>query len=106
MKKNEDEIFKEYCHSYANRFIYCMSQYTTEKWLHTMAKFKCWRAQDELQEKYNIKFRTTDIDKYKIYEDIFIEVLSERIEDLKKEASEKERKAAKSKNVRRKVDKS
>ena len=93
MKKEELKIFKEYCNSYANRFIDCVCANTEEKYLHTFAKFRYWRIVDELEDKKNIVIKNTDTNAYKIYEGIMIEVLKKKIEedkiDVRKKAKEK-----------------
>ena len=60
----------------------------------------------ELEDKYNIPIKENDIKRYKIYEDIFLEVLNKRIDECKKIKSDEERKAAKNKQVKRKPQKS
>ena len=52
-------------------------------------------AFDELEEKKNIVIKNTDIEAYKIYEDIMIEVLSKKIEEDKIAANKKAREKAK-----------
>ena len=95
MKKEELEIFKEFCYSYANRFLPCVCANTEEKYLHTFAKFRYWRIIDELEDKKNIIIKNTDTTAYKIYEEIMIEVLSKKIEEDKVAASKKAREKAK-----------
>ena len=93
MKSKDKEKFEQYCRDYANRFIYCVCKDTSDKWLHTMAKFKLWRIQEELEDKHNIIFKTTDKEAYDTYERIFVEVLTKRIEQCKLEDIEKQTKA-------------
>ena len=97
MKKEELKIFKEFCNSYANRFIDCVCANTEEKYLHTFTKFRYWRIVDELEDKKDIRIKNTDVETYKIYEGIMIEVLKKKIEEDKvndrKKAKEKEKKA-------------
>ena len=93
MKSKDKEKFEQYCRDYANRFIYCVCKDTSDKWLHTMAKFKLWRIQEELEDKHNIIFKTTDKEAYNTYERIFVEVLTKRIEQCKLEDIEKQKKA-------------
>ena len=95
MKKEELKIFEEFCYSYANRFLPCVCANTEEKYLHTFAKFRYWRLVDELEEKKNIVIKNTDVEAYKIYEDIMIEVLSKKIEQDKVAANKKAREKAK-----------
>ena len=95
MKKEELKIFKEFCNSYANRFLPCVCANTEEKYLHTFAKFRAWRCFDELEDKKNIIIKNTDTDAYKIYEGIMIEVLSKKIEEDKIAAAEKAKEKAK-----------
>ena len=97
MKKEEIKIFKEYCYSYANRFLSCVCANTEETYLHTFAKFRYWRIVDELEDKKNIVIKNADTDAYKIYEGIMIETLSKKIEQDKiidnKKAREKAKKS-------------
>ena len=95
MKKEELKIFEEFCHSYANRFLDCVCANTEEKWLHTFSKFRYWRLVDELEDKKNIIIKNTDVEAYKIYEGIMIEVLSKKIEEDKVIANKKAREKAK-----------
>ena len=105
MKKEELKIFKEFCNSYANRFLPCVCANTEEKYLHTFAKFRAWRCFDELEDKKNIIIKNTDVDAYKIYERIMIEVLSKKIEEDKVEASKKAREKAKAEKEKKKKGK-
>ena len=93
MKKEELKVFKDYCNSYANRFIDCVCSNTEEKWLHTFSRNRWWRCQMELEEKKNIIIKNTDTKAYKIYEGIMIEVLSKKVEEdkinVRKKAKEK-----------------
>ena len=57
-------------------------------------------AFDELEEK-NIIIKNTDVEAYKIYEGIMIEVLSKKIEEDKIEASKKAREKEKKKKGKR-----
>ena len=95
MKKEELEVFEEFCYSYANRFLPCVCADTEEKYLHTFAKFRYWRIVDELEDKKNIIIKNTNVDAYKIYEDIMIEVLNKKIENDKVIANKKAREKAK-----------
>ena len=95
MNKEELKIFEEFCYSYANRFLPCVCANTEEKYLHTFAKFRYWRIVDELEEKKNIVIKNTDVDAYKIYEGIMIEVLSKKIEEDKVAAAKKAKEKAK-----------
>ena len=95
MKKEELKIFKDYCNSYAKRFLPCVCANTEEKYLHTFAKFRYWRIVDELEDKKNIVIKNTDTDAYKIYEGIMIETLSKKIEQDKVAANKKAREKAK-----------
>ena len=95
MNKEELKIFKDYCNSYAKRFLPCVCANTEEKYLHTFAKFRYWRIVDELEDKKNIVIKNTDTTAYKIYEEIMIEVLSKKIEEDKVAASKKAREKAK-----------
>ena len=105
MNKEELKIFKEYCNSYANRFIDCVCSNTEEKWLHTFSRNRWWRCQMELEEKKNIIIKNTDVEAYKIYEGIMIEVLSKKIEEDKVEASKKAREKAKAEKEKKKKGK-
>ena len=95
MKKEELKIFEEFCYSYANRFLPCVCANPEEKYLHTFAKFRAWRCFDELEDKKNIIIKNTNVDAYKIYEDIMIEVLKKKIENDKVIANKKAREKAK-----------
>ena len=95
MKKEELKIFKDYCNSYANRFLPCVCADTEEKYLHTFAKFRYWRVVDELEDKKNIVIKNTDVETYKIYEGIMIEVLKKKIEEDKVIANKKAKEKAK-----------
>ena len=52
-------------------------------------------AFDELEEKKNIVIKNTDVEAYKIYEGIMIEVLSKKIEEDKIVTNKKAREKAK-----------
>ena len=95
MNKEELKVFKEFCYSYANRFLDCVCANTEEKYLHTFAKFRAWRCFDELEDKKNIIIKNTDVEAYKIYEGIMIEVLSKKIEEDKVIANKKAKEKAK-----------
>ena len=96
MKKEELEVFKGYCNSYANRFVDCVCAHTEEKWLHTFSRNRWWRCQMELEEKKDIIIKNTDENSYKIYEEIMVETLKKKIEEDKvvdrKKAKEKAKK--------------
>lgn len=104
MNKKDRDIFINYCEEYATRYKLCVCSYTSEKYLHTMAKFKLWRIQEELEDKYNIKFKISNKEMYDLYEKIFVDTLNKFIDEYKKIQSEKDKKAAKNKNVKRKKD--
>lgn len=106
IKMNKEQLnkFKDFCYSFANRYKDCVCKDTPEHWLHTMSKFKYWRLLDELEFKYNIIVKESNKEYLKIYEGIFVEVLSKYIDEYKKIQSEKDKKAAKNKNVKRKKD--
>ena len=89
MKKEELKIFKEFCNSYANRFLDCVCANTEEKWLHTFSKFRYWRLVDELEDKKNITVKNTDTKAYKIYEEIMVDTLKKKIEEDKINARKK-----------------
>ena len=95
MKKEELKVFKEYCYSYANRFLPCVCSTTEEKYLHTFAKFRYWRIVDELEDKKNIVIKNTDTKAYKIYEEIMVDTLKKKIEEDKVIANKKAREKAK-----------
>ena len=95
MKKEELKIFKEFCNSYANRFVDCVCANTEEKWLHTFSRNRWWRCQMELEEKKDIIINNTDVEAYKIYEDIMVEVLKKKIEEDKINVRKKAREKAK-----------
>ena len=96
MKKEELKIFKEFCNSYAKRFVDCVCSTTEEKWLHTFSRNRWWRCQMELEEKKNITIKNTDTKSYKIYEEIMVDTLKKKIENDKianKKAREKAKKS-------------
>ena len=95
MNKEELKIFKEYCDSYANRFIDCVCANTEEKWLHTFSRNRWWRCQMELEEKKDIIIKNTDENSYKIYEEIMVDTLKKKIEEDKVIANKKAREKAK-----------
>ena len=95
MKKEELKIFKDYCYSYAKRFVDCVCANTEEKWLHTFSKFRYWRLVDELEDKKNIVIKNTDTKAYKIYEEIMVDTLKKKIEEDKIAANKKAREKAK-----------
>ena len=95
MKKEELKIFKDYCNSYANRFIDCVCANTEEEWLHTFSRNRWWRCQMELEEKKDIIIKNTDENSYKIYEGIMVDTLKKKIENDKIAASKKAREKAK-----------
>ena len=93
MKK--EELFEEFCNSYANRFLDCVCANTEEKWLHTFSKFRYWRLVDELEDKKNITVKNTDTKVYHTYEEIMVETLSKKIEQDKVAENKKAREKAK-----------
>ena len=95
MNKEELKIFKEFCNSYANRFVDCVCANTEEKWLHTFSRNRWWRCQMELEEKKDIIIKNTDENSYKIYEEIMVEVLKKKIENDKIVANKKAKEKAK-----------
>ena len=105
MNKEELKVFKEFCYSYANRFLPCVCANTEEKYLHTFAKFRYWRLVDELEDKKNIVIKNTDTNAYKIYEEIMIEVLKRKIEEDKVTANKKAKEKAKEEKERKKKGK-
>ena len=105
MKKEELKIFKDYCRSYANRFLPCVCADTEEKYLHTFAKFRYWRIVDELEDKKNIVIKNTDVEAYKIYEEIMVDILKKKIEEDKVAANKKAREKAKAEKEKKKKGK-
>ena len=105
MKKEELKIFKEFCHSYANRFLDCVCSTTEAKWLHTFSKFRYWRIVDELEDKKNIVIKNTDMETYKIYEEIMVNTLKKKIEEDKVIANKKVREKAKAEKEKKKKGK-
>ena len=95
MKKEELKIFKEFCNSYAKRFVDCVCSTTEEKWLHTFSRNRWWRCQMELEEKKNIIIKNIDTKSYKIYEEIMVDTLKKKIEEDKVIANKKAREKAK-----------
>ena len=89
MKKEELKIFKEFCNSYAKRFVDCVCSTTEEKWLHTFSRNRWWRCQMELEEKKDIIINNTDENSYKIYEEIMVNTLKNKIEEDKINARKK-----------------
>ena len=105
MNKEELKVFKEFCYSYANRFLPCVCSTTEEKYLHTFAKFRYWRLVDELEEKKNIIIKNTDTKAYKIYEEIMVDTLKKKIEEDKVIANKKAREKAKAEKEKKKKGK-
>ena len=95
MNKEELKIFKEYCNSYAKRFLDTVCSNTEDKWLHTFSRNRWWRCQMELEEKKDIIIKNTDENSYKIYEEIMVDTLKKKIENDKIAASKKAREKAK-----------
>ena len=95
MNKEELKIFKEFCNSYAKRFVDCVCSTTEEKWLHTFSRNRWWRCQMELEEKKNIIIKNTDTKAYKIYEEIMVDILKKKVEEDKVAANKKAREKAK-----------
>ena len=95
MKKEELKVFKEYCYSYANRFLDTVCSNTEEKWLHTFSRNRWWRCQMELEEKKDIIINNTDENSYKIYEEIMVDTLKKKIENDKIVANKKAKEKAK-----------
>ena len=95
MNKEELKVFKEYCYSYANRFVDCVCSNTEEKWLHTFSRNRWWRCQMELEEKKDIIIKNTDENSYRIYEEIMVDILKRKIEEDKVVANNKAREKAK-----------
>ena len=95
MKKEELKVFKDYCRSYANRFLDTVCANTEGKWIHTFSKFRYWRILDELEDKNIMTVKNTDVEAYKIYEEIMVEVLSKKVEEDKIVANKKAREKAK-----------
>ena len=105
MNKEELKVFKEYCNSYAKRFLDTVCANTEEKWLHTFSRNRWWRCQMELEEKKDIIINNTDENSYKIYEEIMVETLKKKIENDKIAASKKAREKAKAEKEKRKKGK-
>lgn len=103
MNKEQLEIFKNVCYTYANGLIYTVCATTGESWLPRLCQFRWWRIRADMEDKHNIKIKEIDTNAYKIYEDIMLEVLTTRINECKKIKSEEEKKRAKSKNIKRKA---
>ena len=89
MKKEELKIFEEFCYSYANRFLDTVCSNTEEKWLHTFSRNRWWRCQMELEEKKDIIIKNTDENSYRIYEEIMVNTLKNKIEEDKINARKK-----------------
>lgn len=95
MNKEELKVFKEYCYSYAKRFLDTVCANTEEKWLHTFSRNRWWRCQMELEEKKDIIIKNTDENSYRIYEEIMVGILKKKIEEDKFVANKKAREKAK-----------
>ena len=95
MNKEELKVFEDYCNSYAKRFVDCVCSTTEEKRLHTFSRNRWWRCQMELEEKKNIIIKNTDTKSYKIYEEIMVDTLKNKIENDKVIANKKAREKAK-----------
>lgn len=96
-KEEKLKIFKQQSYEYAHRFIYCVCADTPESWLHKMSGFKYWRLLDELEFKHNISIKESNREYFQIYEDIFVNVLSNRIEECKIERRDKQKQERKKK---------
>lgn len=105
MNKEELKIFEKFCNSYANRFLDCVCSNTEEKWLHTFSRNRWWRCQMELEEKKDIIINNTDVEAYKIYEEIMVEVLKKKIEEDKINVRKKAREKAKAEKEKKKKGK-
>ena len=105
MNKEELKVFEDYCYSYANRFIDCVCANTEEKWLHTFSRNRWWRCQMELEEKKDIIINNTDENSYKIYEEIMVNTLKNKIEEDKVAANKKAREKAKAEKEKKKKGK-
>ena len=105
MNKEELKIFKEFCHSYANRFLDTVCANTEEKWLHTFSKFRYWRLVDELEDKKNRTVKNTETKAYQTYEEIMVDTLKKKIEEDKVAASKKAREKAKAEREKKKKGK-
>ena len=101
-KEEQLEKFKEFCHSYAHRFLYCFSANTGEKYPSTFSKSHWGRFTDYFEDRYNITIKPTDINYYKIYEDIMVEEINKFIEQYKIEAIEKEKREKEEKKNKKK----
>ncbi|MGL4451124.1 MAG: hypothetical protein ACRCTZ_08045 [Sarcina sp.] len=102
MDKNQKKIFEEYCYSYANRFLLCMSSETTPKYIKIFSKSHYWRIIDDLEFKHKIEISEDDDKIYKQYEKIMIEVLTARVEELAKNKNVKEKEDIKKHGIKRK----
>ena len=102
MTKDQLKTFKEQCSNYSNRFIYCMCADTPLPWLKKFTKFKWWRLCLEIEDKYNIEISEGNNKYYSIYEEIMINTLSQRIEQIKSENNKKEKESIKKNGVKRK----
>ena len=102
MTKEQKKIFTDFCYSYAQRFLLCMSQYTTERYMAIFSKLRYWRVLDYMDFKYDIKISENDNTTYKEYENIMIKILSKRVEELKEKAKQKERTEREKKTTKRK----
>ena len=103
MDKKQKDTFIKQCYTYANSLIYTVCATTGESWLPKLCQFRWWRVRADMEDKHNIKIKETDTDAYKIYEDVMLEVLTNRINECKKAKSQEGKKQAKNKNVKRKA---
>ncbi|MDY4127676.1 hypothetical protein [Peptostreptococcus porci] len=104
MTDKQLELFKEFCYSYSQRFKFCFCANTGDGYPQVFAKNHFIRCLDYFEDKYHIEIKPTNEKAYNIYESIMIEEINKFIDEYKKIQSEKDKKAAKNKNVKRKKD--
>lgn len=102
MNKQEEEIFKEFTHSYSQRFKHCFCADTGEKWPFIFSKNHYGRFLDYLEDKHRIQIKSIDTKAYKLYEEIMVQEINKFIEEYKQEQSKRDKDAAKNKNIKRK----
>lgn len=105
MTDKQLELFKEFCYSYSQRFKSCFCSTSGEANYPMVFTKNHWgRVPDYFEDKYHIEIKATNEKLYKIYESIMIAEINKFIDEYKKIQSEKDKKAAKNKNVKRKKD--